>query len=396
MQGHHPRHSLEDLTVRHGTPLQVRDGIRALAGKPVLGTDVQEDRQIGGGREPLQQPQPAPGPVVGHIDERVVEIPVHDEHLLAQLFDVDAVDEKDEEIHRVDEPAEWLVPQDRIADPPVGGTEPARRSGGGRRRRSVRRDGAAAPADAIPQGAQVGVHADVIVDMKHGYAAMLLLERDLETLDQRGFAGAVEARKRDQHWRAASAPRVRRRARRWSASREPLRHASNSSSVRRRPCAANSRRRPSSASIPAMASVSAATSAGGTRTPQRPSSSASGMPATRDATTGVPTAIASRSTLGSPSPNPGDGWTKIVARLMASRTSANGSQPRNRTRSPRPKSRARAASAARSGPSPTSSTSIGVPRALNAPAARSRWSKPLARAKRPTASTVRAGRPSGR
>ena len=101
-----------------------------------------------------------------------------------------------------------------------------------------------------------------------------------------------------------------------------------------------------------MALARAWVSVGSTSTPCRPSSMTSGVPPTRVARTGRPSAIASRITLDMPSRS--DGATSRSAAFIRAATSER--SPSSRARSSSFRSRMRAASVSCCGPPPTSSS----------------------------------------
>ena len=85
----------------------------------------------------------------------------------------------------------------------------------------------------------------------------------------------------------------------------------NSAAARLRPAAPMASARPGSPTRAFRAAARAAGSSGGTSSPVSPSLTTSGMPPTRDATTAVPHAIASRLTM--PSGSYSDGQANTVA-----------------------------------------------------------------------------------
>ena len=104
----------------------------------------------------------------------------------------------------------------------------------------------------------------------------------------------------------------------------------------------------------------AATSPSATSRPVSPSTTPSGMPLCRVATTGSALAIASAIATGKPSVSPFDAVTECCAKTAARRISAPqaawSSAPCSVTRAPMPVSATAASTSGRSGPSPTRSS----------------------------------------
>jgi GT2 family glycosyltransferase len=96
-----------------------------------------------------------------------------------------------------------------------------------------------------------------------------------------------------------------------SPSQVPSVPMSNSRSTVARPAAPNRARSAGSPSRASIAATSAGPSPGGTTYPDTPSSTSSGMPATRVVTTGTPEAMASMSTTGTPSAKLGRTKTSV-------------------------------------------------------------------------------------
>ena len=118
------------------------------------------------------------------------------------------------------------------------------------------------------------------------------------------------------------------------------------------------------------------------------------MPVTAVATTGVPQAMASRTTVGRPSTLPSaagtHGATRTWEPFSRACTSLWVSAPGSWTRSPSPSSRTSAASESPSSPSPAITAVTSTPESTRAASARSRTSKPFLGTRRPTAATLRA------
>src|SRR6184192_1826976 len=91
-----------------------------------------------------------------------------------------------------------------------------------------------------------------------------------------------------------------------------MRASENSSATRARARRSRSRAASGCSSTQPIARLSAAESRGGTRSPSTPSSSASGLPPTRVATTGAPAAIDSRIVLERPSLSDGSTDTETA------------------------------------------------------------------------------------
>src|ERR671919_125013 len=128
------------------------------------------------------------------------------------------------------------------------------------------------------------------------------------------------------------------------------------SSARRLAPSSRAARNASSESTPSIARASSAVSPGVTSTPLRPSSTASSIPAKREATIARPAAIASRRTMGTPSWSPEaavtEGTTKTSASRSARPRSWRPTCPRKRTGRPS----AAASRRSRHGPSPMTSS----------------------------------------
>ncbi len=138
-----------------------------------------------------------------------------------------------------------------------------------------------------------------------------------------------------------------------------------------------------------MACPSAAGSLSGASSPVSSWRTISGMPVTGVETHGVPSARASRSTVGRPSRLPSapttHGAAKTSAAATISRTRDCGSAPCIVTTSPSPSSPMRSRSVASRGPVPTRSTCTSLPAPTSSATAVSRSPKPFFSTSRPTA-----------
>jgi hypothetical protein len=162
--------------------------------------------------------------------------------------------------------------------------------------------------------------------------------------------------------------------------------------ARARPDRPISEARPTFPSRELSAEASAAGSSGGTRTPVSPSATTSGIPPTRDATTAVEHAIASRFTI--PSGSYTEGQQKTVACESSWMTSFFGSISRIQTtpsRDSRKEDTSPETSASSSGVSGAPAASTSCAYGTSEAAARSSTGRPFCRVIRPTNSTY--GRP---
>ena len=177
--------------------------------------------------------------------------------------------------------------------------------------------------------------------------------------------------------------------------RRACRRQSKRSSTRARPFLASAAVSRLPAARSARASARAPTSPGSSRIPVTPSWTTSGRPDTEVATTGVPQAIASSTTVGRPSILPSSastqGATRTSARPSRSRTSAWVRAPRKVTVPSRPASRTLSWRGARSSPSPATVTWASTPRRRRLAAASTRSPNPFLGTSRPTPRT-RSGR----
>ena len=177
---------------------QIGERVFALARVRRFGTDLEQDGHVRRRRDPVEPAEPAPAAGAGYVHQRVVEIPIHDEDALPHRLDVQSVAQEDEQVDRVDEPAQPQAPDDRVAEPFQLAQEP--RTPGDLverdRPRGTIRWGAR---ERIPDGAQDCVQADIAIHVQHGDRAVAALQLALEPGDQARFARAVESRERDQH-----------------------------------------------------------------------------------------------------------------------------------------------------------------------------------------------------
>src|SRR5580658_5176128 len=138
-----------------------------------------------------------------------------------------------------------------------------------------------------------------------------------------------------------------------------------------------------------MAAASALASPGGTKSPVDASVTASAMPPSLVPITAQPTAIASGTTLGSPSASPSFatmlGTTKAKAVAIRAASSGAGSQPASSTPGT---SRANRSSTFRNGPSPAQTSFVMSPRARNNRIASASTAMPFFSTNRPAKSKV--------
>src|SRR2546430_17221460 len=83
---HGRRDPRKDVLIRDPATPQVFHRIFALAAEALFGSDVEEDRHGRGRREAGQPPGTRPVTTVGHVHQRVVEIPIHDQHVVLELL----------------------------------------------------------------------------------------------------------------------------------------------------------------------------------------------------------------------------------------------------------------------------------------------------------------------
>src|SRR5918996_171924 len=181
---------------------------------------------------------------------------------------------------------------------------------------------------------------------------------------------------------------------RMSSTNRAPRASTLQSSARRLAPSSSAERNASSESTPSIARASSAGSPGVTSTPLRPSSTASSIPAKREATIARLAAIASRRTMGTPSWSPEaavtDGTTKTSASRSARPRSWRPTCPRKRTGRPS----AAASRRSRQGPSPMTSSDQELARRRRT-ASRRTWkpffstSRPATRMRPRTGSTPR-------
>ncbi len=162
---------------------------------------------------------------------------------------------------------------------------------------------------------------------------------------------------------------------------------SNSFSIRARPASPNRFRRTGSRTNLSSARANSSQSPGATSRPVTPSTTDSGIPASRVETTGRAKAIASMMTVGKTSLAPSESTTLANAKMSQLRsfekTSAWESEPQSSTRRASFKRAIIASSFSRSGPSPTISQRKSKFRRSSSAQASSRISKPLNGTRRP-------------